>query len=67
MSIDIPGAMIPILVFEFPNGASLSVQFTEEAPEETPVHLGVWLELVTDQRSELEARIAMPVSHQWSI
>jgi hypothetical protein len=57
ISIEIPGGMIPILVFEFPSGASLSVQFTEEAPEETPVHRGVWLELVTDQPSELEAKI----------
>jgi hypothetical protein len=54
---DLPGDMMPVLVFRFPNGASLSVEFTEEAPEEAPLHRGAWLELVTDDSSELKNRI----------
>ncbi len=57
LSVDAPGRATPILVFEFPNGASLSVEFTEDAPEESKVHRGVWLEVVTDDASELKRKI----------
>ena len=48
---------LPILVFEFPAGGSLSVEFTDEAPDETELPRGAWLELVAEDARELEQRI----------
>jgi hypothetical protein len=48
---------MPILVFTFSNGASLSVGFSEGAPDESQVHRGAWLELVADDPGELKQKI----------
>lgn len=55
--VELPGRPLPILVFTFPNGASLSVEFTNDAPDEASLNRGAWLELVADDSSELERRI----------
>jgi hypothetical protein len=51
------GMTADIVAFVFANGASVSVEFTEEAPDGGEVSRGAWLELVTDEPLELEKRI----------
>jgi hypothetical protein len=52
-----PSLTLPILVFEFPSGGSLSVELTDEAPDEESSPRGAWLELVTDDAAGLEQLI----------
>jgi hypothetical protein len=52
-----PSLAIPILVFEFPSGGSLSVEFTPDAPDEGHLFRGAWLELMADDAGVLERRI----------
>jgi hypothetical protein len=49
VSHDAPGYDEPVLVYEFANGASISVEFTQEAPHDGNVSRGAWLELVADE------------------
>jgi hypothetical protein len=53
ISVEAPGLDIPILVYQFSNGASLSVQFTEDALGDEDARRGAWLELVSDDASAL--------------
>ena len=48
----------PILVFRFPGGGSISVEFTADALEESQARRGAWLEVRTDDVAALERRIA---------
>jgi hypothetical protein len=48
MSIPAPGAEEPVLLYRFSNGASISVEFTQEAPHSGATRGGAWLELVVD-------------------
>jgi PAS domain S-box-containing protein len=44
-----PGIDEPMLVVSFPGGGHLSIEFTDDAPDdEQPPRLGAWLELRTD-------------------
>jgi hypothetical protein len=54
---DAPGMTADIVAFEFANDGSVSIEFTEDAPKGEEVHRGAWLELVTDEPSELEKSI----------
>lgn len=56
-SVDAPGLLMPIIAFGFPNGASLTVEFTEDALDEQHARRGAWLELMTDDPSALTQKI----------
>jgi hypothetical protein len=50
----------PMLVVNFPGGGHLSIEFIEDAPDDTHPRMGAWLELRADDpaeamRSALEA------------
>lgn len=53
----VPGVAEPILAFRFPNGGSISVEFTERALDEGQARQGAWLELVTDDPGALQRKI----------
>ncbi len=57
LSLEVPGSPYPILVFTFANGASLSVEFTRDAPDERQVNRGAWLELAADDQERLKQKI----------
>jgi hypothetical protein len=43
--IELPGFPAPLLVIRFPAGGSLSIEFSDEAPDDEKPRLGAWLEL----------------------
>jgi hypothetical protein len=47
-TVDFPGIDQPMLVVSFPGGGHLSVEFTDEAPDDERPRLGAWLELRAD-------------------
>jgi hypothetical protein len=51
VSIDAPGLAEPILAWNFPNGGSLSVEFTDEALDAQHARRGAWLELTAEAPS----------------
>src|SRR5207244_8061855 len=54
----IPGPVtLPIVVFVFPGGASLSVEFTDDALDERQARRGAYLELKSDDPQALKRRI----------
>ena len=56
-----PGSSpLPPIIFTFPNGSSLSVEFTEDiddALDEKQARRGAWLELETDEPAALKTKI----------
>ena len=52
-----PGLAEPVLAFEFPDGGSLSVEFTEDAPDEHEARHQAWLEVRSDDPSALRERV----------
>ena len=50
----LPGS---VLAFRFPNGASLSVEFTEDALDEKQAWRGAWLEVRTEDPSDLKKKV----------
>lgn len=50
------GSPEPMCSFAFSNGASLSVEFTEEALDDQQAQWGAWLELKTDDAAELQQK-----------
>lgn len=56
-SSDALGSPEPIYAFEFSNGASLSVEFTEDALSNQQAQRGAWLELRTDDAVELQQKM----------
>ncbi len=48
---------VPIIAFVFANGASLSVEFTDEALDEKQALRGAYLELRTDDPSALQKKV----------
>ena len=44
-SIELPGFPVPLLLVRFPAGGSLSIEFTDDAPDDDKPRLGAWLEL----------------------
>jgi hypothetical protein len=56
VSSDAVGSLEPIYAFTFPNGASLSVEFTEDALFDQQARWGAWLELRTDDAVGLQQK-----------
>ena len=56
-SSDAVGSQKPIYAFEFSNGASLSVEFTEDALDDQQAQRGAWLELRTDDAVGLQQKV----------
>jgi len=56
-SSDAVGSPEPIYAFAFSNGASLSVEFTEDALSDQQAKRGAWLELRTDDALGLQQRV----------
>ena len=44
-TVEHPGIAEPMLVVRFPDGGSLSIEFTDQAPDDEQPRLGAWLEL----------------------
>ena len=47
-TVEFPGIYQPMLVVSFPGGGHLSIEFTDDAPDDEQPRLGAWLELRTD-------------------
>ncbi len=56
-SSDAMGSPEPIYAFKFSNGASLSVEFTEDALDDQQARRGAWLELRTDDAAGLQQKV----------
>ena len=56
-SSDAVGSPEPIYAFAFSNGASLSVEFTEDALSDQLAQRGAWLELRTDDALGLQQKV----------
>src|SRR6266567_6249287 len=56
-SLRAPGLPEPILAFKFPNGGSLSVEFTEDALDEEHVGRGAWLEVRSNDPEAIKKKI----------
>jgi hypothetical protein len=56
-SADAVGSPEPIYAFKFSNGASLSVEFTEDALSDQQALRGAWLELRTDDALGLQQKV----------
>jgi hypothetical protein len=56
-SSDALGSPEPIYAFEFSNGASLSVEFTEDALTDQQALRGAWFELRTDEAVGLQQHV----------
>ena len=57
VSADAVGSPEPIYAFKFSNGASISVEFTEDALSDLQARRGAWLELRTDDALELQQKV----------
>ena len=51
------GSLEPMYSFTFSNGASLSVEFTEDALSDQQAQRGAWLELRTDDALGLQKKV----------
>jgi len=51
------GSPEPMYAFAFSNGASLSVEFTEDALDDQQAQRGAWLELRTDDAVGLQQKV----------
>lgn len=63
-----PGMELPMLLVKFPGGGHLSIEFTDDAPDDDQPRLGAWLELRADDpaavlRTALDAGLHQ-VEHQ---
>jgi catechol 2,3-dioxygenase-like lactoylglutathione lyase family enzyme len=56
-SSDAPGLPTQMIAIEFANGASLSVEFTEDALDEQQARRGAWFELRTDEADALKKKV----------
>jgi len=56
-SSDAVGSLEPIYVFAFSNGASLSVEFTQDALSDQQAQRGAWLELRTNDAVGLQQKV----------
>jgi hypothetical protein len=57
VSSDATGLPESVLAFLFSNGASLSVEFTEDALDEKEARYGAWLELKTDDATAIQKKV----------
>jgi hypothetical protein len=44
-TVELPGISQPMLIISFPGGGHLSIEFTDDAPDDEQPRLGAWLEL----------------------
>ena len=57
-TVEFPGIDQSMLVVSFPGGGHLSIEFTDEAPDDEQPRLGAWLELrADDPASVLQAAL----------
>lgn len=56
-SSDAIGSREPIYAFKFSNGASLSVEFTQDALDDQQAERGAWLELRTEDAPGLQQQV----------
>ena len=56
-SSDAVGSAEAIYGFTFSNGATLSIEFTEDALTDQQAQRGAWLELQTDNATELQEKV----------
>jgi hypothetical protein len=57
-TVDFPGIDQPMLVVSFPGGGHLSIEFTDDAPDDEQPRLGAWLELrAEDPAAVLQAAL----------
>jgi hypothetical protein len=47
-TVEFPGIDQPMLMVSFPGGGHLSIEFTDDAPDDEQPRLGAWLELRAD-------------------
>jgi hypothetical protein len=47
-TVEFPGIDRPMLIVGFPGGGHLSIEFTDDAPDDEQPRLGAWLELRAD-------------------
>lgn len=57
VTLEVPGLAEPILAWNFPNGGSLSVEFTPDALDEEQARRGAWLEIKTEDPDAVKERI----------
>ena len=57
VSIPLPGVTEPVLGFRFPNGGSLSIEFSDAVPDSQHPRSGAWLELQTDDPAALRDKV----------
>lgn len=55
--VDYPGISEPMLLVGFPGGGHLSIEFTDDAPDDDAPRLGAWLQLRTEDPEALMGRI----------
>lgn len=56
-SSDAPGLPTQVIAIVFSSGASLSVEFTEDALDERQARCGAWFELRTDEADALKKKV----------
>jgi hypothetical protein len=57
VALNASGLSEPILAFRFPNGGSLSIEFTADALDEQQVRRGAWLEIWSNDPAALKEKI----------
>lgn len=57
ITLETPSLPQPMLAFRFPRGGSLSVEFTDSAPDEQQMRRGAWLEVRVDDPDSLRQRV----------
>jgi hypothetical protein len=59
-TVEFPGIDQPVLVVSLPGGGHLSIEFTDDAPDDEQPRLGAWLELrAGDPAAVLQAALAL--------
>lgn len=62
-TVEHPGIAEPMLVVRFPDGGSLSIEFTDQAPDDEQPRLGAWLELrAVDPAALMRAALDVGIS-----
>jgi hypothetical protein len=56
-TVEYPGIDLPMLVIGFPGGGHLSIEFTDEAPDDEQPRLGAWLELRADDPAAVQQTV----------
>ncbi len=57
VSLNLPGLAEPVLAFTFPDGGSISIEFTPAALSEEEESRGTWLEIAVGNPEALQRRV----------